>query len=270
MSNAVTSAGVRAEDVVRAAGAGLIAAVLGGVLTVSLHAQPLESPTATALGAIVLAALMAALSYRHVGAMVSAGAVLAGLGVMQLFILQGDLLADDRLRGTRSVLESSTTFLLLGFLLLGAGAGWALARSLGQPRWAHYGVSKMVGALALGTLMGGLVLWSAGLLYVSDSLISWGIVPVIAGSALCFGAVLALSPTGMLPALVALGVTGFLSEDPFWGSPTMVIMVVLLAALVHFVGPREQGEADGRYSTENFNDWIASGRRDEDEAENSH
>lgn len=261
MSNAVRGGEVGPGGIVRAAGAGTMAAVIAGSLTVNSLARTAEDPVGTAVGAVLLVALMAAFSYRQVGALVSAGAVLAGLGAVQLFMVQTALLAADQTIRLFAVLDLASTLLMLGGILLGAGAGWAALRSFDLPRWSHYGGLKLGGSLALGVLAGWILLWSLSLLYADDDVVSWGIIPIIAASALAVGAVFALSPVGALPALVALAVMAFSSNAPFWGSPLMFIMIVLLGTVVHFIGPLsgEPARGDG---AESWESWISRGHGD--------
>ena len=257
-----------AGDVARSAGAGLVAVALGGLLTGMLAGgqleSPLEPPQPWGIGVVLTVAAMTALSYRHVGALVTSGAVLSAIGAVQLVVAQGLELLDVEAHRTYSLLVSAAFVLGAGCVLLGAGAGWAHARSGHGGRWAQYEGLRLLGAVVGGGLATGLFFSLSPLLVPGDLdafADLWWILPVCAVAALALGAVLALSPTGVLPALIGLVVLQVLDGESVWIGPVMSLGIVLLAAAAHFIGPVGEPEESGS-SGAAWDDWISGKRAD--------
>lgn len=255
-----------AGDVARSAGAGLVAVALGGLLTGMLAGSQLEWPQPWGIGVVLTVAAMTALSYRHVGALVTSGAVLSAIGAVQFVVVQGLELLDVEAYYTYSysLLVSAAFVLGAGCVLLGAGAGWAHARSGHGGRWAQYEGLRLLGAVVGGGLATGLFFSLTPVLVakdLDDFAGLWWILPVCAVAALALGAVLALSPTGVLPALIGLVVLQVLGEESVWTGPVMSLGIVLLAAAVHFIGPVGEPAESGSISAA-WEDWISGKRAD--------
>lgn len=245
MSDEVRHRGIRAGDLARVVSSALAAAILGGtVLGFTLELE-LSSPGAWVVGALVLAAALAALSYRHVGAMAAAGAVLAGLGFSQIFTMQLALIHFEPLatRIGRYALQPSTLLVLLGCVLVGAGLGWSILRARAEGKWSHYGVWRMVGALPLGVLVGMyFVRGTEGIVLVDEVMPPLTVLLLCAVVGLLLGMLPALSPTGLLPAL-GIVLLMIATGGSRWDATLLMVGIVLLSVAAHFVGPVQRSTA---------------------------
>lgn len=240
MTEAVRSGQIRAQDLARVVGSGLAAVFLAGTSLVYMDVPDLDSPWGWLLGVLFFAALLAAVSYRHIASMATAGAVLAGLGFSQILMMQIALrhFEVSPRRHNFLAMMPPTTLALLGCVLLGAALGWAVQHSNAAGKWSHYGVGRILGALALGAGLGYAFGRALEVEIHLGEVLQFPLLLLCVIVALGIGLLPALSPAGLLPALVlfiALWATGA-PADFWWGEAVPVTLLVLLSVLTHFVG----------------------------------
>ena len=261
MSYARESGEHLAVGVARSVGAGLAAAAVGGLLTAMLVKIQFDTPEGWGVVMVLAVAAMTALSYRHVGAMVASGTVIAAIGMFQVVTVQSMKLMNVEVSSSYSLLQGSAIVMGVGCLLLGAGAGWASLHQEGGMwgRWAQYQGLRLIGAAVAGGLATGLFVFLVPLLESTDiehfSTV-WWFLPGIGAAGLALGASLALSPAAALAPLLGLVVLQVMDSEQFWVGPLMTLGVVLLGAVAHFIGPVAD-PVDGAAEEAAWQAWIS-------------
>lgn len=253
MNSAEGLRAVRATDLARVVGAGLSAALLTAAILTFIELGD-EATWGWVLGLAFLAAMLLGFSYRRVPAMAAAGAVMAGMGMVQMVVMHLALshFEVQPHRFNFVAMVPPTTLTVLGCVLLGAAIAWAVQRSRPAGRWSHYGLGRVLGSLALGAVAAYALARALDVEIRLEGVLQMPVLLLCMIAGVGLGLLPALSPVGLLPGmglLIALLVAATPGSD--WSSSLTVAMIVVLCVLAQFVGPVPESDDplpdDGRH-----------------------
>ncbi|GEM_PF-5591233 len=224
---------VRAWDLVRATLCGTAALILVGTVVYQLTMRD-QNRSEGLVGAVLVLAFIAAVAYRHLGALITSAAVVIMGGFAFLLgnhAVYVHLNRNSDIYLARSLDASPMLLLLLGSVLVGQAIGIAARRELVQSRLGQYGARQILIGLGLG-LAAVLPLMAAldtDALRMGTMHLSLAVTVIVAG--LVVGVLPAVSPAALVPPLVLLVLTVVTAEEDAWFAPALVLAQTVLAVV---------------------------------------